>query len=157
MSSSPWRVVGHRVSITRLFLPEETPETADGTTARALEKATPPDGRFIAISAGCAHNCGVATDGSVFCWGQDLRGESSPSEGEFVSVSVGFQHHTCGLRTDGTVACWGDDESGQATPPEGEFISVDAGAYHTCGVRIDGSAACWGDDSSGQASLPSAP
>ena len=93
---------------------------------RSVGEGTPPAGEFITVSAGASHNCGVKTDGSVACWGQDLFGEGTPPAGEFITVSAGGPH-TCGVKTDGSAACWGDDTLGQATPPAGEFISVSAG------------------------------
>ena len=120
---------------------------------------TPPSGTFVSVSAVLNHTCGVRTDGSVACWGQDLFGEATPPSGEFSSVSAGW-FHTCGVRTDGAVACWGDI-AGQATLPAGEFSSVSAGISHTCGVRTDGAVACWGSNEdaegnvSGQATPPS--
>ena len=83
-------------------------------------------------------------DGSVACWGDDPNDEATPPEGEFASVSAGY-NHTCGVRTGGSVACWGYV---RGTPPQGEFASVSAGDHGdgdpTCGVRTDGSVACWG-------------
>ena len=113
--------------------------------------STTPSGTFVSVSAGLSHTCGVRTDGSVACWGQDL--EATPPSGEFSSVSAGG-FHTCGVRTDGSVACWGDI-AGQDTLPSGEFSSVSAGLGYTCGVRTDGAVACWGDDLFGQATPPS--
>ena len=87
--------------------------------------------RFVSVSAGVSHSCGVKTDGS------------------FSSVSAG-ENHTCGVRTDNSVQCWGLNDDGvgravgQATPPTGEFVSVSAGNIHTCGVKTDGSIECWG-------------
>ena len=109
--------------------------------------------KFASVSAGSDHTCGVRTDGSVACWGDDEYGQSTPPEGQFASVSAGSDH-TCGVRTDGSVACWGDDEYGQSTPPEGQFASVSAGQGHACGVRTDGSVACWGDDEYGRSTPP---
>ena len=112
-----------------------------------------PAGEFASVSAGGWHTCGVKGDGTVACWGWNVKGQATPPTGEFASVSAGGEH-TCGLKRDGSVACWGDDRYGQTTPPAGEFTSVSAGFYHTCGVRRDGSVACRGDDSRGQATPP---
>ena len=118
----------------------------------------PTASSFVSVSAGESHTCGVKSDGSVVCWGNDEYGEATPPAGSFVSVSAGGSH-TCGVRSDGSVACWGSnywnsDYSGQSTPPTGSFNSVSAGEGHTCGVRSDGSVACWGDDWAGQATPP---
>ena len=109
--------------------------------------------QFTSISAGYIHTCGVRSDGSVACWGDDTSDQAATPKGTFVSVSAG-EDHTCGVKTDGTVACWGDDELGQATPPNGKFSSVSAGSVNTCGVRNDGSVACWGGGTVGE-SAPS--
>ena len=133
----------------RLFC-EEATTTPVSTTKIA---PTPPSGTFVSVSSVLSHTCGVRTDGSVTCWGQDLFGEATPPSGEFSSVSAGG-FHTCGVRTGGAVACWGDIV-GQDTLPSGEFSSVSAGLGYTCGVRTDGAVACWGDDLFGQATPPS--
>ena len=107
----------------------------------------PPLGvRFVAVSAGGSHTCGIREDGTVACWGDNASGGSTPPSGvRFVAVSAG-ESHTCGIREDGTVACWGDNFNDKATPPSGVRFSVlSAGQNHTCGIREDtGEGACWG-------------
>jgi alpha-tubulin suppressor-like RCC1 family protein len=87
--------------------------------------------KFIQISGGYWHSCGVAADGKAYCWGINGFGQlgdnNSPTEsaspvpvgtvnvvGEtsFMQVSCGNQH-TCGLTIDGRAYCWGRDEKGQ--------------------------------------------
>ena len=99
--------------------------------------------KYVSVSTGFRHSCGLRTDGAVTCWGSNHYGEAMPPEGEFASVSVWWRH-SCGVRIDGTVTCWGLNDFGQSTPPEGEFASVSAGEFHTCGVRTDGSVTRWG-------------
>jgi murein DD-endopeptidase MepM/ murein hydrolase activator NlpD len=108
---------------------------------------------FAQVSAGGWHTCGMRTDGSLACWGEDTYGQATPPAGTFSQVTAGYEH-TCGVRTDGTLACWGDNTYGQATPPAGTFGQVSAGDYHTCGVRTDGTLACWGRNNYGQAAPP---
>ena len=128
----------------------------------------PTAGSFDSVSAGWGHTCGVRSDGSAACWGNnDYGGQATPPapgggphlRGERVTVpsspsSAGGGGHTCGVRGDGSVACWGRYDFGQSTPPAGSFVSVSAGVAHTCGVRSDGSVACWGSDSYGKATPP---
>ena len=66
--------------------------------------------------SGGKHTCGVKSDGSVECWGENNHGQSSPPSDTFWRLSAGY-FHTCGVTSHGTVECWGNDGNGQATPP----------------------------------------
>ena len=114
--------------------------------------AASPD-PFSQVSAGYWHTCGLRTDGSLACWGDNYWGQATPPTGTFTEVSAGA-YHTCALRTDGTPACWGLNGFGQATPPTGTLTKVSTGWYHNCGLRADGSLACWGYNNWGQATPP---
>lgn len=82
-----------------------------------------------AISAGSLHTCAVRTDGTVWCWGQNLYeqlgaglyGEIQASEPVAVlldpsviaiSVAAGLLS-SCALLDDGSVMCWGDNGDGE--------------------------------------------
>ena len=97
------------------------------------------------VSAGYGHSCGVKTDRTIECWGDNNHGQATPPTGTFTAVSAGWIH-SCGVRTDRTVACWGNNDDGQATPATGTFTAVSAGTWHSCGVRTDRTVACWGAD-----------
>ena len=77
-----------------------------------------PAGSFVSVSAGSYHTCGVRSNGSAACWGNNRVGQATPHAGSFVSVSAGGAT-TCGVRSNGSVVCWGSDSFGQATPPRG--------------------------------------
>lgn len=81
--------------------------------------------QLVQISTGERHTCGVAEDGSLYCWGHNASGQLgqgagpdaySPVETEFPGrakrVSAGGSH-TCALRDDGVLFCWGANDSGQ--------------------------------------------
>ena len=129
---------------------------------------------FNSIAAGTWYTCGVRTDGSVTCWGDNDDGQATPPEGTFTSVSAG-NDYTCGVKIDGSLACWGNDRfadlttcygsngsrrcvaadwNGPATPPEGSFSAVTVGDKTACAVREGGAVACWGSDEHGQATPP---
>lgn len=44
-------------------------------------RATPPAGTFAQVSAGWGHTCGVQTDGTAACWGDNWYGQATPLEG----------------------------------------------------------------------------
>ncbi|HJX66723.1 MAG TPA: RCC1 domain-containing protein [Polyangia bacterium] len=73
-------------------------------------------GIFSWVSAGGDHTCGMKTDGSIACWGDNTYGQATPSMETLASVSAGG-YHTCGLRNNGTVSCWGGNGFGQAQTP----------------------------------------
>ena len=67
----------------------------------------PPSGRFIDVSRGYDHACGLRDDGRIQCWGAGDEGQATPPDGEFVSVSSDYKG-SCAVRADnGQVVCWG--------------------------------------------------
>jgi hypothetical protein len=83
-------------------------------------------GVWNSISAGMAHTCGIMSDLSMWCWGDNSSGQlgdgtqisaSAPravtvAGQAWASVSAGSAH-TCALATDSTLWCWGDNSDGQ--------------------------------------------
>ncbi len=113
--------------------------------------------RFIQVSAGGDHTCGLRSDGSVVCWGSDEFGQLRvPADERFTAVAAAGVH-TCGLRTDGTAVCWGyttpsGEDLAEAQGPlykapfpseDERFTEIKAGGGITCGFRADGSVICW--------------
>ena len=39
---------------------------------------------FRSLTAGYGHSCGIRTDGTVACWGDDYFGQASPPAGTFL-------------------------------------------------------------------------
>jgi alpha-tubulin suppressor-like RCC1 family protein len=132
--------------------------------------------RWISLSSGHRHTCGVRIDGTAWCWGWAGYGELGNAKNvgkETVPVQVGHAHnwasvtsgtfHTCGVRTDASAWCWGYNADGQlgngshtdATKPvpvqgAAGWSLLSAGYAHTCGLRNDGTVMCWGSNGYGQ-------
>jgi alpha-tubulin suppressor-like RCC1 family protein len=83
------------------------------------------------ISAGDNHTCASASDGTVYCWGQNTNGKLG--DGTSSQREVPVQVHGVG-------------DSGMLSGIE----SVSAGVYNSCAVALDGSAYCWGNNNYGK-------
>lgn len=131
------------------------------------------------ISSGIGWNastCGIRTDDTLWCWGNDSAGQLGNgaggnsqvpvqvSSGTFwKKISVGGEH-ACGIRTDDSLYCWGSDGSAQlgngATSTNQQlpvlissgttWKAVTASPDFTCGVRLtDDTMLCWGNNNGG--------
>ena len=110
------------------------------TAARRFEDrvAVATAGRFVLLSAGASHTCGLTTAGETYCWGLNLTGELGQLE---VSERCGadFPCSRRPVRLETTLA----------------FDTVAAGFGHTCALAR-GRAYCWGRNDRGQLGSPRA-
>ena len=90
------------------------------------------------ISAGMRHTCMMATDGTVWCWGDNSSGQlglaglsfTTPQQagvtGTAIALSAGG-FNTCAVLSDHSVQCWGRNDRGQlATGASGADQSTPA-------------------------------
>lgn len=103
----------------------------NSTTSASTPTPVDIGGRWIAVSAGAYHSCGInfpvsSTSGTLWCWGANGYGQVgvNSAEGKFVvpikmgedndwiRVSTG-DYHTCALKTTGALWCWGYNAYGQ--------------------------------------------
>ncbi|HEY0603232.1 MAG TPA: putative Ig domain-containing protein, partial [Herpetosiphonaceae bacterium] len=88
-------------------------------------KATPPAGTFVQVSAGEDHGCALETSRRVRCWGNSRGYNGSYANqnlspyGTFKQVSAGT-YHNCAVQNDAAVHCWGDNTWGQSNAPQGK-------------------------------------
>ena len=80
--------------------------------------------RFKSLAAGAVHTCGLAIDGTTWCWGGNRAQQAGDVHTDVVTAPTRL-----------------------FTPA---FVALAAGGYHTCGLTAAGVASCWGDDSFGQ-------
>lgn len=132
--------------------------------------------RFLQVSVGEDHTCGITTDYRAYCWGLNsgaLGDGTMIYRTEPVAVVGGLRFrqvtaassHTCGVTTDNRAYCWGYNGSGQlgngtwsidprlspvAVLGQHQFRQVSGGVEHTCGVTTDNRAYCWGRNGYGQ-------
>ena len=125
--------------------------------------------KFLSISAGQNHTCGVTTAREAYCWGLNDQGQlGSLTEGgplparvdaqlPWVQISAGFSH-SCGIRSDGALACWGQNDRGQIgvgtlfnspVPTRITLLTepatdVSAGQARSCARTISNKVYCWG-------------
>ena len=126
------------------------------------------------IATGDDHTCGIKSDKSLWCWGDNTDGQLgdgtsgtdrlSPVEvsgsATWKSIYDGspqYGEHSCAVRTDDTGWCWGDNQYGELgdgttdnslIPVEisgnATWKIVSAGTLHSCGLKTDDTAWCWG-------------
>jgi alpha-tubulin suppressor-like RCC1 family protein len=117
------------------------------------------------------HNCAIASDQTVYCWGDNSyrqlgdgtdvvsRFAPAPVAGGFkFSRVAGGGYHACALTTGDAAFCWGRNDAGQlgdgtttnrnspTQVADGSiaFQSIGAGDRLTCGLSTAGRPYCWG-------------
>jgi alpha-tubulin suppressor-like RCC1 family protein/uncharacterized protein YjdB len=99
------------------------PITGDLTFAQNL--------KFLRIAAGDLHTCGVALNGSVYCWGANFDGQ--------LGTGTTYALSTAPARVNSDLT----------------FSLVGAGASHACALDVGGNAYCWGRNDHGQLGIGS--
>ena len=134
---------------------------------RSAEPCTDHDGiRFIQVSAGQVHSCGITVDSAAYCWGDGRSGQLGNGLREvsrfprrvlghvrFATIGAGGAF-TCARTADGQVHCWGSERAvpGWPNQPEGPVrvtleqpaTSLTVGRRHACVLDAQGKASCWG-------------
>jgi hypothetical protein len=98
-----------------------TPEDETSPSAVMQLPSSPP----TMLAVGAVHSCVLLTDGTAYCWGQNLHGQlgNGTTENSPVPVAVAGGLHfnrlyagggvTCGFTPDGSQYCWGMNQGGQ--------------------------------------------
>ena len=119
--------------------------------------------RFVSVTAGRRHSCGLTAGGTAYCWGNGSA-TPQPVAGLVLTALAAGNEHTCGLTSDGTAYCWGSNDRAQLgdgtvggeRPDPGpvatttKFASLAPAFAHTCGITRDAWASCWGWNRRGQ-------
>ena len=133
--------------------------------------------QVTAVSAGSGSSCALLRDSTVWCWGENARGElgqgtTSPqivpapvkvsSLQGATAISVGTEY-ACAVLSGHTATCWGSNQEGtlgngtrtdSPVPVPVSNLSgvsgIAAGGVHACAQLADGTFACWGNNQHGQ-------
>ena len=65
-----------------------------------------PQATYKAVAAGAAHNCAIASDDTITCWGDNGDNRATAPSGTYKSVTAGSRH-SCAIGSDDTISCWG--------------------------------------------------
>jgi alpha-tubulin suppressor-like RCC1 family protein len=127
---------------------------------------------IVELALGADHGCALRSDGAVWCWGGNDRGQVAqhdldevftspravPELAGVTQLTAGISH-TCALvGSPGEVMCWGRNDRAQvgngevsdAVPSPAKVadledaVEIVAGGSHTCARREAGSVVCWG-------------
>jgi alpha-tubulin suppressor-like RCC1 family protein len=118
--------------------------------------------RFAGLGVGSFHSCGLAADGSAWCWADYERRIRAPrrmrSDTRFASVHPA-QQVACALTAEGQVHCWSLNPHRDAEPKDPalafatpRFTKLAVGGDSNpsiCGLAANG-ALCWGPNMRGQ-------
>jgi len=152
----------------------------DGTTTSSPVpvQVTSLGNTVARVFAGNSNVCALKTDGTAWCWGQNLFGvvgdgtetdRLSPVQVTTLgtdATEIGiYETYACAARMDGTVWCWGWGLYGafgeEPTPDErlvpekvtafvGTATEITVGRYHNCALKTDRTVWCWGADTHGE-------
>jgi alpha-tubulin suppressor-like RCC1 family protein len=154
-------------------------QLGNGTTGRAslLVEASGIPGGAVSVEAGVNHTCALDSEGGVWCWGDNDKGQLGDGTAEtrtapvrVAGLEVGAvmlaagDSFTCALTDAGGVKCWGWNIRGQLgdgtfedrplpTDVSGLAVGVKAvaaGDEHACALLESGKVRCWGLGSEGQ-------
>ena len=82
--------------------------------AEAADPSVEVSGRWINLSAGLDHTCGIVESGEIVCFGEDGSltnpSVSGAPTGAFKRLSTGDEAN-CAVRVDGDILCWGGDDA----------------------------------------------
>ena len=132
------------------------------------------------VACGERHTVAIKTDGTLWTWGRNIRGQigdnTQTSRSTPVTTFVGGSNwkqvacgreHTAAIKTDGTLWIWGYNNLGQLGinlygiledrfTPVTTFLGgtnwkqVSCGYYYTAAIKTDGTLWTWGDNNNGQ-------
>jgi alpha-tubulin suppressor-like RCC1 family protein len=121
----------------------------------------------VGVAAGDGYACALRTDGTALCWGYNIVGQLTGTDGDQhsprpitgltdIAAIVAGEATTCALTRAGGAFCWGDAPlgdglSGDRTVPQpvrglGNSVrGVSSGGTERCAVTNSGVVTCWSE------------
>jgi alpha-tubulin suppressor-like RCC1 family protein len=87
----------------------------------------------VAVAAGNSHSMALKSDGTVMCWGSNIKGQATPPTGLAGVIAIAAAGDFClALKSDRTVVGWGANDLGQISPPAAlnNVVAIAAGQNH---------------------------
>ena len=122
------------------------PATGQHTATGRMSPGAP----WAHIAAGDLHTCGIRTDSTLWCWGDNGHGElgigdhtgqdlprqvTTPAAGGWASITAD-DDDTCATRTGGTLWCWGYNGYGELGIGNQHQPGPAAAGHHPGGGRL---------------------
>lgn len=180
LTTSPNPAVYNETVTLRAVVSDTTAPTGSITfretgVATALGNTAVATARYTKVVAGGANTCGIVSDTTLECWGNNLVGQLG--NGTTTSVSLPQQvpgligvtdveignDSVCAVLSDKTVKCWGDNTYGQVGNTTGgqittprtvsgltDVTAVEVGTQFACALKSDATVVCWGRNVYGQ-------
>ncbi len=130
---------------------------------------------WTSVTSGGFHSCATRSDGTAWCWGQNIFGQLGNADvaiqpapvqvgtlTDWARLSASWAH-TCGVTTTGEGRCWGFNGSGQigdgtlttrrapvTVAGAHSWTSISTAESSSCAVDATGGAWCWGANRYGQ-------
>jgi alpha-tubulin suppressor-like RCC1 family protein len=152
-----------------------------GSTTDKYSPVQPNDltsSTFVSIASGGLHSLALASDGTVYAWGSNTKGQigdnytinrTAPVQtyniDNITTISAGYLH-SLALDKDGAVWGWGDNTYGQlgigssttykkapvqvTALQNVDIVAVSAGDYHSLSLDSTGTVWAWGYNNKGQ-------
>ena len=100
-------------------------------------QSSPPPTKFVQITAGRYHSCGITRASRIECWGSRRAGEpgerlAAPA-GEFIAIDSDWQN-SCALRANGRAVCWHTPKSlplDLDNPPDGASLAFGGAEFNS--------------------------
>jgi len=159
-------------------------QLGDGSITDAITPAffvtLPATTTPIKVIAGDKHTCGLLSNTTMVCWGENSAGQlgegttSDTSQAKAVKDTLGSATltgvtafalgggHTCAIITGGGLNCWGSNSFGQLAVEKflqisipkkvtiGNVKGIALGDHHTCGLLTNETVSCWGSNEFGE-------